>query len=114
TSPEADEASREPAQEPAASDPVGCPSDAAIEAFLADWTERRPTRSIVAGDASIPVSLCAQRKIVDRLQATLGPIVGYKAGLTSPPSQQRFGATEPVRGVLLRDMLLEAGAEVPA
>ena len=106
-----------PAEEAAAmgvAESPGCPSDAVIEAFLADWRERRPTRAIVPADATIEAALCAQGKIVERLQAELGPIVGYKAGLTSPPAQERFDAQEPVRGVLLRDMLLEAGAEVPA
>ena len=92
----------------------GCPSDAVIEAFLADWRQRRPTQAIVPADATIEAALCAQGKIVERLQAELGPIVGYKAGLTSAPAQERFGAEEPVRAVLLRDMLLEAGTEVPA
>ena len=59
-------------------------------------------------------ALCAQQKLVLRLQEDLGAPVGYKAGLTSAPAQEHFGVDEPVRGVLLEGMLLESGATVPA
>ncbi len=36
----------------------------------------------------------------------MGPVIGYKVGLTSRPAQMRFGVSEPVRGVLYRDMML--------
>ncbi len=52
--------------------------------------------------------------LVDELSASQGRIVGYKAGLTNPAVQKRFGVDSPVRGVLLEKMLLEDGAEVPA
>ena len=51
------------------------------------------------------------RFILDLLP-DLGPIVGYKAALTSPPAQARFGVDHPLRGVLLQNMLLESGATV--
>ena len=65
-------------------------------------------------DGSLDDALCTQAKLVAALAAEWGPPVGYKAGLTSAAVQERFGATAPVRGVLLRDMLLEDGATVPA
>jgi len=92
----------------------GCPTDQAVDSFVDDWRERRPAAAIIAPDASLEAALCAQAKIVDRIQEDFGPVVGYKAGLTSAPSQERFGSTEPVRGVLLESMLLPDGAEVPA
>jgi 2-keto-4-pentenoate hydratase len=52
--------------------------------------------------------------LVAELAASQGKIVGYKAGLTNPAVQKRFGVSSPVRGVLLEKMLLEDGAEVPA
>nr|WP_321249846.1 fumarylacetoacetate hydrolase family protein [uncultured Ruegeria sp.] len=39
-------------------------------------------------------------------------MIGYKAGLTSKPAQDRFGASEPVQGILYRDMMLDDGASV--
>ncbi|MBS3916678.1 MAG: hypothetical protein KGZ31_03190 [Sulfuritalea sp.] len=52
--------------------------------------------------------------LVAELAASQGKVVGYKAGLTNPAVQKRFGVNSPVRGVLLEKMLLEDGAEVPA
>ncbi|MEM9214450.1 MAG: hydratase [Cyanobacteria bacterium P01_F01_bin.150] len=43
-----------------------------------------------------------------------GPIVGYKAALTSPPAQARFGISQPLRGTLLHHMLLDSGATIPS
>ena len=52
--------------------------------------------------------------LVAELAASHGRVVGYKAGLTNPAVQKRFGVSSPVRGVLLEKMLIEDGAEVPA
>ncbi|NEQ98640.1 MAG: hydratase [Cyanothece sp. SIO2G6] len=52
--------------------------------------------------------------LANQLTPQLGRIVGYKAGLTSPPAQARFRVEHPLRGILLTDMLLESGATVPA
>ena len=51
--------------------------------------------------------------LVAELAASHGKVVGYKAGLTNPAVQKRFGTNSPVRGVLLEKMLLDDGAEVP-
>ncbi len=51
---------------------------------------------------------------VRRAVENYGPIVGYKAAFTSAPAQERFGLTEPLYGFLLKDMLLESGASLPA
>ncbi|WP_428698369.1 2-keto-4-pentenoate hydratase [Stappia sp.] len=91
---------------------AACPDDAAIDAFLAERAAARPTTAPVAAGGSIADALCAQEKIVARLSADLGPVVGYKAGLTSPKSQEIFGVSEPVFGTLLKGMILEPGASV--
>lgn len=92
---------------------AACPSDEAIDAYVADWKAGKPTTAL-AVEATMADALCAQRKLVERLSEDLGASVGYKAGLTSEPAQERFGVDEPVRGVLLEGMLLESGATVPA
>jgi 2-keto-4-pentenoate hydratase len=51
---------------------------------------------------------------VQKLELALGRVVGYKAGLTNPAIQNRFGVSAPLRGVLLQRMLLPDGADVPA
>ncbi|SNT22772.1 2-keto-4-pentenoate hydratase [Antarctobacter heliothermus] len=90
-----------------------CADDAAIAAFVADHLAKTPTVALVP-EGTMEDARCTQEKVVAALSAHLGPVVGYKAGLTSKPAQERFGVTEPVGGVLYRDMLLEDGAEVPA
>ncbi|MEY8830439.1 2-keto-4-pentenoate hydratase [Sedimentitalea sp. XS_ASV28] len=90
-----------------------CATDAEIDAYVADYTENTPAKALVA-DGSMEDALCTQAKLITALTPRMGPVVGYKAGLTSKPAQDRFGVNEPVRGVLFRDMLLQDGAEVPA
>jgi 2-keto-4-pentenoate hydratase len=55
-----------------------------------------------------------QDRWVSRLTQTLGPIIGYKAGLTNPEVQRRFGVSQPIRGTLLQGMLLPSGSVLPA
>ncbi|WP_322866649.1 2-keto-4-pentenoate hydratase [Aquicoccus sp. G2-2] len=90
-----------------------CATDAQINTFVEEYLAKTPTEALSAG-GSMADALCSQEKLVQALIPHLGPVVGYKAGLTSKPSQERFGTTEPVRGVLYRDMLLDDGAEIPA
>lgn len=92
---------------------AACATDAEIAAYVADYQARTPTKALSAG-GDMADALCTQEKLVAALSEIYGPVVGYKAGLTSKPAQERFGASEPVRGVLLEAMLLEDGAEAPA
>jgi 2-oxo-hept-3-ene-1,7-dioate hydratase len=89
-----------------------CASDAEVAAFVESRAARAPAKALGAG-GSMEDALCTQGKLAAALTDDLGPVIGYKAGLTSAPAQERFGASEPVRGVLYRDMMLEDGAEVP-
>ncbi|WP_029059358.1 2-keto-4-pentenoate hydratase [Stappia stellulata] len=93
---------------------AACPAGTTIDAFVADRAAARPAAPPIAVDGSLEDAFCAQAMIVDRLSKDLGPVVGYKAGLTSPPAQKAFGVEEPVFGTLLRDMLLESGASLRA
>ncbi|MBM3270932.1 MAG: hydratase [Candidatus Sericytochromatia bacterium] len=43
-----------------------------------------------------------------------GQIAGYKAALTNPAVQEKFGVKTPLRGVLLAGMLVPSGSEVDA
>lgn len=97
---------------PPPDDPT-CPGDAEIADKVQRFHELRtvplpPAGMTMAGGA------CGQRKFVAALQPRLGKVVGYKAGLTNPVVQQRFGLSAPLRGVLLEKMLLPQGSEVPA
>lgn len=90
---------------------AACPDAAAIGRFVADYKSLTPARSFGPG-LSVADGLCAQDAIVAALSADLGAPVGYKVGLTSKATQDRFKVPHPVRGVLLEKMLLADGARV--
>ncbi|MCG7521132.1 2-keto-4-pentenoate hydratase [Ruegeria sp. Ofav3-42] len=92
---------------------AGCATDVQIDQFVTDYMSNSPTAALSA-NGTIEDALCAQKRIVAALEPHMGPVIGYKAGLTSAPAQERFGASEPVQGVLFRDMMLQDGASVPS
>ena len=63
---------------------------------------------------SMEDGLCAQEKLVAILEKRWGKPIGYRAALTSEAAQRNFGVREPVRGVLLADMMLKNGTKLPA
>jgi 2-keto-4-pentenoate hydratase len=87
----------------------GDPAARMAEAFLA----REPIGVLPPG-LTLDAAYVIQDAYVHDLARTLGPVVGYKAGLTSPETQQRFGVTHPLYGVLLKEMLLPSGSVLPA
>ncbi len=92
---------------------AACPLDAEVDALLEAWRTHAPAEGY--GDELSPDDArCAQDKLVARLRPLLGESVGYKVGLSNPAVQRQFSAEAPVYGVLLKDMLLPAGAKVPA
>ena len=90
-----------------------CPSHERINAILRALESREPLRGLRA-DLTMQDAECGRRRIVEKLESTANRVVGYKAGLTNSKIQARFGASQPVRGVLLENMLLPDGAVVPA
>ncbi|HUF22044.1 MAG TPA: fumarylacetoacetate hydrolase [Burkholderiales bacterium] len=92
---------------------AACPDDPEVAAYLADYQHTRLTRGMPSV-ATLADGLCAQKKLVLRLSGELGPVAGYKAGFTNEAVQKAFGISHPIRGVLLRDMLLADGAALPA
>ena len=57
---------------------------------------------------------CTRARFQALLGEKLGKPVGYKAGLTNPAVQKRFGTDQPVWGALYADMLLPDGSTVNA
>jgi 2-keto-4-pentenoate hydratase len=96
-----------------APEPATCPTDAAVaemaRRYVALEPEPNPPESLTMAGA-----LCGRDKFVRALGASQGRVVGYKAGLTNPAVQKRFGHPSPVRGTLFERMMLADGAEVPA
>ena len=92
---------------------AAAPSADAIKQLAEDYFAKRPTQSVHAG-LNLEEARRSQKEFVARLTPKLGPRVGFKVGLTSKAVQESLGASDPVRGVLLRDMMLKDGAKVPA
>lgn len=91
--------------------PSAAPPSAAQVADLAkDWTAKIPATPPTVDD--LAAGYCGQALLTQRLAAELGPVIGYKAALTTKPAQERFGLSQPVRGSLLKNMLLADGATV--
>ncbi|PSN20503.1 hydratase [filamentous cyanobacterium CCP5] len=61
---------------------------------------------------SIQQATRLQVDLIGRLSPELGPIVGFKAALTSPEAQAQIGVNHPLYGYLLEEMLLESGDSV--
>ncbi|MCE2915113.1 MAG: fumarylacetoacetate hydrolase [Rubrivivax sp.] len=98
---------------PAAPEPATCPSVAEVRERARLYVALEMLPAAPAG-LTREGAACGAAKFIAALVPTHGDVVGYKAGLTNPAVQQRFGLTAPLRGTLLRKMLLEDGAEVPA
>jgi 2-keto-4-pentenoate hydratase len=92
--------------------PAVCPSHERVNTILRFQEAKEPIRGLPV-DLSMRDAECGRRRLVEKLEAHENRIVGYKAGLTNRTLQERFGATSPVRGVLLEKMLLTGGADVP-
>ncbi len=80
--------------------------------LAANFKSMSPTSGL-SKDMSMEEAVRIRDGLVAELSASQGRVVGYKAGLTNPAVQKRFGTDSPVRGVLLEKMLLDDGAEVP-
>ncbi len=80
--------------------------------LAANFNAMQPTSGL-AKEMSMEEATRIRDGLVAELSASQGRVVGYKAGLTNPAVQKRFGTTSPVRGVLLEKMLLDDGAVVP-
>jgi 2-keto-4-pentenoate hydratase len=89
-----------------------CLSDAQVSALFDAYSNRQPAANptgLSAADAA-----CSRAKFNRILELNLGAPVGYKAGLTNPAMQQRFGASGPVWGVLYGTALMAGGSTVDA
>jgi 2-keto-4-pentenoate hydratase len=92
-----------------------CLDDAAAADMAARWIDRQALRGLSPA-LSLADAACTRDRFVAQLRANPrygGRVAGYKAALTNPDVQKRFGATAPVRGILLSRMLtMESGFPV--
>jgi 2-keto-4-pentenoate hydratase len=94
-------------------EPPTCPSDAEVADKVQRFIALQPLADSAPG-LTMEGAACGRRKFVAALGASQGAVVGYKAGLTTAAVQQRFGVSQPIRGVLMARMLLKDDATVPA
>lgn len=89
------------------------PSEGNITAVAEAWLAKKP-----APDFGVTMTMAEAAKVQEQFSTLiakdLGPVVGYKAGLTNPAVQKRFNYDRPVRGTLYERMILRAPAKVPA
>ncbi|MBL8325479.1 MAG: fumarylacetoacetate hydrolase [Rubrivivax sp.] len=97
----------------APADPPTCPTAAETQAWVQRYLALTPMPTAPAA-LTMEGAACGAKKAMAALEPTHGKVVGYKAGLTNPAVQQRFGIGTPLRGTLLAKMLLPDNAEVPA
>lgn len=90
-----------------------CPDARTIDAMAGAFLSKT-SGPVLPGDTTLEDAYCAQKKYLAKLGRDLGDPVGYKAGLTNRPLQERFGATEPLGGVMFAPMLLSSGASLDA
>ena len=64
-------------------------------------------------DITIEDAYAIQKAWVDAKLARGGRVIGHKIGLTSRAMQRASNITEPDYGVLLDDMLIQAGTDIP-
>jgi len=92
-----------------------CLDEQAAAEMAARWIDKQTMRGFSPA-TSLADAACTRDRFVAQLRAHKqygGRIVGYKAALTNPDIQKRFGANAPVRGVLLSRMLtMESGFPV--
>jgi len=73
---------------------------------IAPLTERAP-------DLALTDAYAIQTRVIERRVTGGARVIGRKVGLTSAPMQQLLGVDEPDFGVLLDDMVVEDGDEIP-
>ena len=91
---------------------AACLDDAQVQAMVDGYFARTPAATpegLSDADGS-----CTRAKFHALMQPRLGKVIGYKAGLTNPGVQKRFGTDQPVWGRLYEGSLLESGATVEA
>ncbi len=92
---------------------AACPDDAAVSAYVADFSARRLSKGF-GNDLNAEDAECAKRKLTERLPSVLGPKVGYKAGFTNVALQKRFGVDSPKWGTMFDRNMIDTLAVVPA
>jgi len=92
-----------------------CVSPAADDgAKLAEYFLKKIPLTSYDQTMTVEQAMKVQAQFIKALMPTFGKVVGYKAGLTNVDVQKALGVTHPLRGTLLKKMLLKNGAVIEA
>lgn len=83
-----------------------CASEAAMTEAAAGWVDKQPLKGLSSA-MTLSDAECTRDRFVAQLRNHRqfgGRVAGYKAALTNPATQKKFGASAPVRGILLSRM----------
>jgi 2-keto-4-pentenoate hydratase len=94
----------------AAASGAACLSDEQVDQMASQYAAKAPAANPPA--LSEEDAACTRAKFNARLEKLWGPVIGYKAGLTNPAVQKRFGYDKPVWGKLYQGMVLPDGTTV--
>jgi 2-keto-4-pentenoate hydratase len=83
---------------------IDSPASELAESYL----QKTPARAI-APNLTLEEAKEIQQQFLGEIREELGPVVGYKAGLTSETAQQQFNVSQPLLGTLFQQMLLPNG-----
>jgi len=76
---------------------------------LAESYLKKTPAGAIASNLTLEEAKKTQQQFLGEISQELGPIVGYKAGLTSETAQQQFNVSQPLLGTLFQQMLLPNG-----
>jgi 2-keto-4-pentenoate hydratase len=89
------------------------PLEENIKAVADSWIAKKPAKGFGV-TMSMSEAAVVQTRYIALISKDLGDVAGYKAGLTNPAVQKRFGYDKPIRGTLFAKMILPGPASVPA
>jgi 2-keto-4-pentenoate hydratase len=89
------------------------PPDENIKAVAESWLAKKPAKGFGV-TMSMSEAAVVRTRYTALISKDLGDVVGYKAGLTNPAVQKRFGYDKPIRGTFFAKMILPGPARVPA
>ncbi len=92
----------------------GCtqaPNQTPVQKYVTDYIEFRPTEGF-GKDISLDEAETIKREVIRELEKNLGPSIGYKAGFTALPVQEKFGLSAPAWGAMFDVWMVKSGAEV--
>lgn len=92
---------------------AACPDDAAIDAYISDFAQRRLSKGF-GNEISLADAECAKRKLGQKLPVVLGSPIGYKAAFANPVLQQRFGVDGPKWGYMYDRNVVDIIAVLPS